>query len=111
MSDILIPDTNTATPMPSSDLRQKYRACDDPNRPACRDFVNQGKCHRRHHCKFYHPKVVTREITKRTKRDLGHCYCGATQKTIMVFKRNEDGMTQHFFRVCGRTGKSMTKCM
>lgn len=114
MSDTLIPDVNAVTPSKGSTdstSRKKYRACNDPHRPTCREFVNQGKCHRRRHCKFYHPKVITQEITKQTKRNLGHCYCGAHQRTIMVFRGNRDIVTPTFFRVCDRTGKSMRKCM
>lgn len=98
------------------DAQEKYYPCDDPNRPICRQFVNQGGCHKRKRCHFYHPKVITHVIQKKASRELGHCYCGAAQKTIIRFQpgrprtRADDPGTQ-FFVVCARTGRSMRNCM
>lgn len=95
---------------------QKSYPCNDPNRPVCRQFVNQGKCNKRNHCTFYHPKTLTPIIKKKARRELGHCYCGAPQKTIISGRTwrgsDEDGeMRPNFFIICGKTGKSMKKCL
>lgn len=96
--------------------RPKYYACDDPNRPVCRAYVNQGRCHKKKHCNFYHPRVVTQIIEKRARREPGRCYCGSRQKTIICNQtyRHQDGVMgpePMFFVVCSRTGKSIKKCM
>lgn len=93
-----------------NDNYEKYYASEDPSRPICRQFVNQGKCPKRRHCQFYHPKVITHTITKQAKRELGHCYCGAPQKTIISYQRSQEDKP-NFFVVCGRTGRSMRRCM
>ena len=98
-----------------SDSNIKIYPCDDPNRPVCRQFINQGKCQRRHHCGFYHPKTITPVIKKKARRELGHCYCGSPQRTVISGRNarvDEDGISHPtFFIVCSRTGKSMRKCM
>lgn len=101
---------------PNIQEQPKYYACEDPNRPICRQYVNQGHCRRNNRCNFYHPKVMTRLIEKKAKREPGHCYCGSFQKTIIgnTTYRLEDGINASkptFFVVCSRTGKSMRKCM
>jgi len=95
----------------------KYYPSEDPNRPICRGYVNQGKCHKRKQCNFYHPKVITPIIKKKAKREPGHCYCNALQRTIInnrSYRLSTDGtgLSQPmFFVVCSSTGKSMRKCM
>lgn len=93
----------------------KYYACNDPNRPICRAYVNQSKCNRNNHCNFYHPRVITQMIKKKARREPGFCYCGSLQRTIIanrVFRRSdEDDAPPTFFIICSRTGKSMKKCI
>ena len=86
---------------------EKYYACDDPNRPVCRAYVNQGICHRRWSCNFYHPRVITRIIKQAASREPGYCYCGAKLKTIIRGRQNEK-LT--YFVVCSVTSRSMRKC-
>jgi len=93
-------------------MGDKLNMCDNPNMPICRDYINKGKCHRNKHCKFYHPKVITVELKQKGKRELGHCYCGSLQKTIIGFKQQyKETNKATFFIVCSRTGKAMHKCI
>ena len=100
----------------SGSHEDKTYPCNDPNRPICRQFVNQGKCNKRHHCTFYHPKVVSPIMKKKAQRELGYCYCGSHQKKVISGRTwsasDEDGERRPtFFILCGRTGKSMKKCL
>lgn len=118
-TNITIPNTELNNDETTEDLITKYYPCNDPNRPICRQYVNQGTCKKRKHCNFYHPKVVSNLITKKAKRELGCCYCGSPQKTIIGhrtinynrYESAEDVPRPVFFRVCSRTGKSMKKCL
>lgn len=93
---------------------KEYYPCCDPNRPVCRQYINQGDCRQGIKCRFYHPIFVTPTIIKKAAREPGHCYCGAPQKKLLnkrSYNVDEDKETPTFFVVCGRTGKSMRRCM
>ena len=110
------PNNRSDTSATNTKSTSKYYACDDPNRPICRQYVNQGRCNKRKHCNFFHPKVVTRVIEKRARREPGYCYCSAPQRTIISNSsyRPHDGESAPrpaFFVVCSRTGRSINKCM
>lgn len=93
---------------------QKYYACHDMLRPVCRQFVNQGRCSRNLKCRFYHPPKVTKTIKRLASREPGHCFCGAPQRILLNKKGFQVGESEEiptFFAVCGRTGRSMRKCM
>ena len=91
-----------------------YYPCNDASKPICRQFVNQAKCRRKQKCRFYHPPVITRIIKRKATRELGFCYCGALQKKLLnkrAYRVGEDDDIPIFFVVCGRTGKSMRRCL
>lgn len=91
-----------------------YYACNDPLNPICRQFVNQGTCRRRSNCRFYHPRVITDIIRRKAGRELGHCYCGSLQRKLInrrAFNIRDNERCPIFFVVCGRTGRSMKRCM
>ena len=99
------------SPKPSEEI---YYPCHDPEKPVCRQFVNQGKCRKQKRCRFYHPAVITSSIQKKAKREPGHCFCGAYQRRLLNtrnYRVDEDGTSPTFFVVCGRTGRSMKRCM
>lgn len=58
-------------------------------------------------CKFYHPTTIKDKYTQEYSRELGKCYCGSELITIISNRANDDSI---FFRVCGRTRKSMLRC-
>lgn len=92
----------------------EYRPCNDPTKPVCRSFVNQGICRLRDGCRFYHPPHLTKTIKKKARREPGLCYCGAPQKKLVnkrQYRPGEDDAMPIFYVVCSRTGKSMRRCM
>jgi len=91
----------------SSEQIQKYHACNDPNRPVCRAFVNQGVCYKRWNCMFYHPKVITRNIKQNARREPGYCYCGSILRTIIRGRRDEK---LQYFVICSATSRSIKRC-
>lgn len=102
---------SSAVSLPQSD---QYYPSNDPTKPICRHFVNKGKCNRKKRCRFYHPSNITPNIKKQARRDIGHCYCGATQKCVInkrSYSLSENIDTPLFFVVCSRTGRSMKRCM
>ena len=87
-----------------------YLACNDQLRPVCKRFV-RNQCRQGIKCAFYHPKPITPILKAKGLRELGKCYCGYGQKTVInkkTFRFREDDFI--FFKVCGRTGKSMNIC-
>lgn len=95
--------------MPSRNNRTVSHV-DDPKRPECRHFVN-GNCKRGRSCWFYHPKIITTPMRKNSKRELGKCYCGSSQLTLINKRLAIDIDNPIFFVVCGRTRKSIKRCM
>lgn len=105
-------DLSTSVVGPSED--NTYYPCNDPDKPVCRQFVNQTNCRQKQRCRFYHPPIITSIIKKKASRELGCCYCGAFQKKLLNkrgYRVGEDSDVPIFFVVCGRTGKSMRRCM
>lgn len=92
------------------------KPCENPNRPLCRFFYDK-KCRKGDRCRFYHPSVITPAITKERKRDPGLCYCGFYLKTVInrtPIRPNGDSDDREkplFLVVCGKTGKSMKRCL
>jgi hypothetical protein len=97
----------------SDNLQSKYYAYNNNiNSPICRQFVNQGKCRWQKKCHFYHPKIITPIIKKKTQRKLGCCYCGSLQRRFLNKRGHHIGDDiPTFFVVCSRTGRSMKLCM
>lgn len=98
----------------TQDQEESYRPCKDDKNPICRNFINRGKCKKGNRCRFYHPEIITESIKKKAKREPGCCYCGARQRTFVnnrLYRQDEGNTFTTFFVVCGRTGKSMKKCM
>ena len=105
--------------MPSrnnSPIQSQNRPTDDSSRATCRYFI-RGKCHRGERCRFYHPRSsdITPAIKKRAFKELGKCYCGACQITLVNKTpwrgSSDDRDSPLFFVVCGRTRKSTKRCM
>jgi len=90
-----------------------YYACKDSNRPVCRQFINQGKCHYHNKCKFYHPEVISPIIKRKATRKLGYCFCGSSQRCVINNRHYRAGENDNivFFVVCSQTGRSMRYCM
>lgn len=74
----------------------------------CRRFY-RGQCKKGNQCNFFHPKKITKNVTKEYNRESGHCYCGAVQKTIPNNHRKDDE-DPYFYVICSRTGRSMRRC-
>ena len=88
--------------------------CDDATRPVCKQHVLHGNCRKRHGCRFFHPLAITPAITKKARREPGFCYCGSAQRRLLnnsKFRPGDDADKPLFFAVCGRTGRSMKRCM
>lgn len=83
---------------------------DDPSKPICRYFV-KSRCKRGRKCRFYHPKKITPIITRKATKKLGYCYCGAKQITLVNKSLWKEDDEKIFFVVCGRTRKSIKRCM
>lgn len=91
-----------------------YYPCNDSDNPVCREYVNQGNCHNKQRCRFYHPKRVTMKIRKKAKRAAGFCYCGYSLQCLVSSRTSRTGRRDSdpiFFSVCSRTKKSMKKCL
>ena len=85
----------------------------DPSRSVCRHFV-KGKCNYKERCRFFHPQKITQPMKKRALKELGKCYCGAVQTTLInktLWKHSEDEDRPQFFVVCGRTRRSIKRCV
>ena len=103
----------------SSNEECKKRKCsqilpvNDPSRPICRSFI-RDKCTKKNMCLFFHPIEITPTVRKKVTREIGRCYCGAHQITMMNRTRrrtDEDDEAPLFFVVCGKTRRSMKRCM
>ena len=91
-----------------------YYPCNDAMNPVCRTFVNKGKCEKNLECRFYHPAEITPVIIKKATRTPGFCFCGSKQKCIIngrAYKLGSSRDNPTFFVVCGRTGRSMKRCI
>ena len=80
--------------------------------PICRDWVLKGNCKRGNRCRFRHPVPVGIEAKRRATRPIGRCFCGAPQACfVRKIYRDESDDRPTFYIVCGRTKKSMRRCM
>lgn len=86
----------------------------NPERPICRFFVN-NKCRKGDKCRFYHPSPITPTIQKKTRRELGKCYCGAKLRTVVDNRYysniDEESRKPIFYNICSRTRRSIRRCM
>ena len=81
------------------------------SKPICRHFVND-RCRYGDKCRFYHPIKITRTIKKKSTRKIGHCYCGSRLRRVMNYSAvRDDDDRPAFFSVCGKTGRSMKRCI
>jgi hypothetical protein len=84
----------------------------DKVRGVCRQYILQGKCeYPPGKCGFRHPQPITKRDMLEAKREIGRCYCGASQRTIISSRVRTLEEPRPFFVVCSKTGKSMTRCL
>ena len=113
MSETSAPSTlSTSIPISVPSATVSSTTVSTASSPICREFVNTGICTRRGKCRFHHPVHITKSIKKQATRQPGQCYCGASQRCLVNSRRSRDDEDRPvFFVVCGKTGKSMKKCM
>lgn len=87
--------------------QERYYACNDPNRPVCKNFVKHGNCKKNNKCHYYHPRVITPSLKQDAKRKVGYCFCKAPLRTIISTKNPG---TFEYFIICSRTNRSMKRC-
>ena len=80
----------------------------DPTRPICKRWLS-GKCLKK--CLFYHPPIIDAYHIKHCKRQSRRCFCGALQKSILNRRALHDEDAPLYYVVCGRTRRSMKRCM
>lgn len=83
-------------------------------RPYVHSLINNLplQCKKGDRCRFYHPDVIDESVIEDYNREPGRCYCGSSLRTLINQRamREDETEPMPFFAVCGKTGKSISRC-